>query len=144
MVLHHAAVQHEPSTYKDGKYAYYFTVESPMGRWRLRADTASDADMWVQALQAAAGAPPVILSIKQAEELEANVLKTNRRGPLKAVREQDSFASIASDPQSGSGPQRSEDASNHDVTASSQDYAEYLQLDGDQAKRYVCTKYACV
>jgi hypothetical protein len=51
------------------QYTTYFTVESPMGRWRLRADTQEGMDTWVQALQAAAGAPPVILSIKQVSHI---------------------------------------------------------------------------
>jgi PH domain len=65
IVLNHATIEHTPAAYKDGKYKHYFDVRSPMGNWRLRADSEADAVRWVEALKAAVEAPPMILSIEK-------------------------------------------------------------------------------
>jgi PH domain len=76
IVLNHATIEHTPAAYKDGKYKHYFDVRSPMGNWRLRADSEADAVRWVEALKTAAEAPPMILSIEKVHCVCSNILCT--------------------------------------------------------------------
>mmetsp|Transcript_735 Transcript_735/g.1071 ORF Transcript_735/g.1071 Transcript_735/m.1071 type:complete len:1002 (-) Transcript_735:81-3086(-) len=64
IVLHHATIQHDPAAYKNFKYEFYFTITSPMGNWRLRAESEAKLNMWVKALKKACDAPPLLINEK--------------------------------------------------------------------------------
>mmetsp|Transcript_9964 Transcript_9964/g.14023 ORF Transcript_9964/g.14023 Transcript_9964/m.14023 type:complete len:1056 (-) Transcript_9964:155-3322(-) len=133
IVLHDAKINHLPASYKQGKYRYYFTVESPMGCWRLRAESLGEAEKWVHALQDAAGAPPVVLSKKQTEELASVSTGINEQ-----INIGDDFEEETECKENEISDCNSSDESkaHADLSPAYQKFAKFTHLDEYQSKRY--------